>query len=521
MNRSFSSWLSAFFDDVGAFSSPESIAQANVILKELAERFDILKISDLLENVQPVFDSADEIICELLQKLDDFGLPNLSGFCGAPKGRSFRYYVDSAYSFFSYDAFMDPGKRKKASENLSAFRNDKAQTIVLEKLGLFQSEDEFWDTLADYIANNDKTNISLLKNCDFLFIWDTILKFRPPRETRGKLTVRKLSGAPLEVVLHALYLSLQKTDTTSINKILLTGKLFKHDYSTDGGTESIEAKEALTQLFGGIDKILEEHIQISRKREENKIEIESQLLHDEVAYSSAKTSEPFFQFQVTIEEEMQAQEFHFAMRLPDIHSYRLANSLLLLADNGLQERGLAWSSPIPVFHLNYYRELMAAKDEEEICRVLLHCINECRPGTVEFMENIYTKTWYDRPEALKLYLEKISVKYRDFIKDASKNGLYTALFNSAKPLIDAFHQATEAFISDENCARCQKLAAMLMRAFLIIDIKKNNIDTWAVEPFEKNGIVTILHPSMIEMLQAQAVFLLQSMSKSEILYRFR
>ena len=57
---------------------------------------------------------------------------------------------------------------------------------------------------------------------------------------------------------------------------------------------------------------------------------------------------------------------------------------------------------------------------------------------------------------------------------------------------------------------------MLMRSFLFVDDERAvaDIDTWGVEKFESSALVTILHPALVEMLQAQWVFLLDAFAKS-------
>ena len=116
---------------------------------------------------------------------------------------------------------------------------------------------------------------------------------------------------------------------------------------------------------------------------------------------------------------------------------------------------------------------MAAKDEEEICRILLHCINDCdsHPGVTPFMENLFTETWRtDHPDELKTDLEKIAFEYKQFIAEAKNSGFYTALNGKADALISAYHQAAEHFVKEEKYQKYQKYLELLMLSLLLSTI---------------------------------------------------
>lgn len=522
LKQSFAGWLEDFFNEHNLLFGPTEIEQADNILKELASRYDILKISAFLENASIDSASAQEAIRELLSQLSTFGLPNLSNCVYQTKRKeSFRFYASSAKDFFSYTAFLEPSKREDALKRIDKFISESQKDIQPEQITPFESEEEFFDALRLYIGKNDAASKKLLPQCDFVFIWDDVLKYRPKKEKNDKQTVKKLSGSPLEVFLHATYIALGKAYTRDITKISLVGKKFRHDCIADEENQSEKARQLLMQILGGLDGILKKYIQIYKNEDGDTVEIASALLNDTIAFESSKTGEPYFEFQITLtgqsKEDLEfTEDFRFALRLPEIHPYRLAADLITLAHKNITDHSADWLFPIPVFHLNYYQELMAAKDEEEIYRILLHCINDCdsHPGATPFMENLFTETWHTQhPDELKNDLEKIAFEYKQFISEAKNNGLYTALGNKAQALISAYHQAAEHFVKEEKYQKSTKLAAMLFRSFLIVGTHRNElIDTWGVQPYEKNAVITILHPSLIEMVQAQGVFLLKAFS---------
>lgn len=520
LKQSFAGWLDDFFNEHNIQFGEAELEQADNILKELSARYDILKISAFLENAEIDGTSAKEAIRELLAQLDSFGLPNLSNCVYQSKRKeSFRYYSGSAKDFFSYNSFLEPSKREDALKRIDKFISEAQKDIQPEQIASFESEEEFFDALKLYIAENDAGSKQLLNKCDFVFIWEDILKYKPKKEKTDKQTVKKLYGSPLEVFLHAIYIALGKAKTHNITKVVLTGKKFRHDCCADDMNQSKKAQQLLTQMLGGLDAFLEKHIQIFQNKDGDTTEISCELLNDTIAYESSKTGEPYFEFQVTLEQlssEDMDEDFNFALCLPEIHPYRLASDLITLAHKNIAEHNADWLYPIPVFHLNYYQELMAAKDEDEICRILLHCINDSdsHPGATPFMENLFTETWRTQhPDELKIDLEKIAFDYKQFISNAKNNGFYSALREKASALIDSYHQAAEHFVKEEKYQNSTKLAAMLFRAFLVIgDHRNQDIDIWGVRPYEKDAVITILHPSLIEMVHAQCVFLTRAFS---------
>ena len=516
MKKSFSAWIEQFFQDRNLLYFDEDIKRMDSILQELENHSDIMKISNWLETVEISSDAAEEAIPEMLTRLDGFGLPNLSRSINRGRSGKFKDYVANARDFFSYSVFMEPSKREDALKHINDYMANPNVSLNTEQMGpLFDSEEAFFDALKEYVSS--KTRADSLKQCDFVFIWEDILKYKPSMGKKERKTVKKLNGAPLEVFLHALLLSLSSPDLQicDIKSISFLGKKFKHDYFTDEISQSEDARNALVLLIGGVDAFLKGHIQI-RKQDtpEEFVEINSRLFNEEIMFESSKTAEPYFEFEIAIE----LQNNHgvridkYALKLPETHPYRLATKLLVLASKELDNPEHPF--PIPVFHLNYYRELMSAKDENEICNILLHCINEsgCRPGTTGFMENLFTKIRrLDHSDKLKTDLDNISSKYKDFVFAAVRSGLYSALETKADNLIGAFNTAADKIVEEPLFPTIKNSAAILFRAFLIIGEHKNeDIDVWGVKPYEKDAVVTILHPSLIEILKAQNVFLVDA-----------
>lgn len=517
LGSSFDNWIEKCFEDAGIDYNKEHLEHVNHILCELRERFDLYQISQLLEEIDFNAKDGRDAEKELLSKLQRFNLPNLKSLEFGQKRKTFRYYVNCANEFFSYEMFMDTGKRNKAIKNLNQFIETNRGIIPPDKYEpFFADEVDFLDALKNYIENN--VQYPQLLHCDFIYILDKILKCIPVKSDDPKITIKKLSGSPIEVILHAVWFALGKCESrNNIMNIKLIGKTFRHDYMAADGTTSDNnelAKTALARLLGGIDALCEAYIQLTPYDTGQELEIESRLLNDDISYNPSKTAEPYFEFHIVITNDNSDPEvFAFAWKLPENHPYRLADGLITLAFESYSYTTGMWM--LPAYQLAYYQELMAAKDEDEICRVLSHCINECRPGSGTFMNNLLLDVWQRANDPFAPYLHRVCTMYKDFIRDAHDNGLHAALkLGGAVDIFQAYKDAAEAFTKKDTSVKDSfKLASMLMRAFLVLsDKSRKDATKWTVAKHEPSGIVTILHPALLEMLQAQIAFLFSAFS---------
>lgn len=517
LDSSFSSWVEACFEKTGITYEQSNLDHLDTILGELRARFELYQISELLDEARFTTQDGAGAEKELLSQLHRFNLPNLGSFKFGQKRKTFRYYVDGATDFFSYSLFLDTGKRLKALKSLAEFVKANGGGIPQDKYDPFTDETSFLTSLKSYIENNVQN--PLLQHCDFVYIFDTILKFVPASEIKDKTTIKKLSGAPVEVILRALWFALGKCESRkSIKKVKITGQVFRHDYLVEESAIAADsndiARAALTRLLGGVDALCQQYIQLSPYTDGIDLTIESNLLNDALSFYPSKSSEPNFEFHVSIESDQPESEvFRFALKLPETHPYRLAEGLLALAVESYEKMQGTWV--LPAYHLAYYQELMIAKDEDEICRVLSHCVNECRPGDDAFMDNLFLDVWQKANDPFAHYLQKVCLAYREFIEDAHANGLYAALhLGETVEIFQAYKEAAEAFIKkDKSVKNSVKLASMLMRAFLVLpDKHKSDATRWTVAKHEPSAIVTVLHPALLEMLQAQVAFLFSAFS---------
>ena len=154
----------------------------------------------------------------------------------------------------------------------------------------------------------------------------------------------------------------------------------------------------------------------------------------------------------------------------------------------------------------YYDELMLAKDDEETRRVLLHCIHDEGDG----IYNLLQARDLDKTDSLLPRLQKLAFSYGCFLKRAHEDGLHMALLENWDDVRKAYEEACGAYLSEPACSS-SPLATLLFRSFLIVTRREGaEGDRWLWEPHESSGVVTVLHPALLEMLQAQIHYLLTS-----------
>jgi DNA phosphorothioation-dependent restriction protein DptH len=523
LSRSFGRWVRALFDGRIGYDDV-TVQHFDWILCSLVERglSDVLQISSFLEqldlsNVQDGHDAERT----LLANLGSFGLPQFRAFKFSTP-RAFNAYLDDAAAFFSYHSFLEDYARKKALKSIDDFveHNVLGDAFDPTERRSFTSDQQFIDALKHYVNTGDTKTQKLLLQCDFITIRDRILGFRAPKEPKPKKeTAQKLTGGPIEVVLTALWNTLgdfKRAATArgafahdALKNIAIESALFKHD--CDGATADdrrLRAVAYLARLVGGVDRFIETFIDTGRLSAEGRpVSIRSRLLHDGIDYQSARTGEPFLRFAVVLEGDQwdEAIVRQFIWRLPEVQPYRVADELLQWAADSFPR---ADGYILPVFHVPYYEELSLAKDDEETRRVLLQCIHdEGNRGT-----NLLRVHDLDQQDKLLPCLRKLAFEYDRFLQAASSRGIHAALLDAWDDLRKAYEHACDAYLSDADCAD-SPLAAMLFRAFLIIERRQPyESDAWIWNTFERSCLVTVLHPALLEMLQAHVLYLFTAFS---------
>ncbi|HQG14220.1 MAG TPA: hypothetical protein PLT05_07685, partial [bacterium] len=321
------------------------------------------------------------------------------------------------------------------------------------------------------------------------------------------------------MTLRNFYIEHEDKTEISIQSIEISPILFKHDVDSAGEESDVDgagdvaesteyARRYLTRLIGGVDDLLQKHVDI-KNADGNKITISSNLLSSEINCRYAKTAEPVLEFAVVISSEYGSLKRKYGWRLPEHHMYRLSIDLLRRARTAI--RALQETYKLPAYHISYFEELLQATADEEVRRILLHAIRD-EQESKGALTNLLSERWSKIDDPLSSELKLLAEKYDRFITAASQNGLFSTIFGAPEwqELRKAYEKSFAAALALSEISE-SSLIGMLTRAFLIVEPRPLNLDdTWHADVHERSGVATILHPSVVDMLEAQVIYLTRS-----------
>jgi len=536
MQGSFGSWVEEKLTSIGMHEyGPDDLSTIDRVIKPLftGGTGDLLQISEWLEGLDlSLAADVSDVPRRMLAQLQEFGLPVLSRFPLHQKRKQLGPYIHKAVEFFHYTLFLEARQRDKAIKAIDSLLNaisegnDPGVPFDDEEVcGPYDCGEDLLAGLRDFIENDGPCERDKLKQCDFVVIWDDILKFKDGVQKEKRESTRKLAGSPVEVLLNSVWMTLREfyiehkdKAEIAIQSIEISPVLFKHDVDgageedhEDAGSGDVAgnveyARRYLTRLIGGIDELLKKHINISNA-DGSEIAIFSDLLSPEINCRYAKTAEPVLEFEVIISSEHKPLKRKYGWRLPEHHMYRLSIDLLRRARQAIT--ALQEVHTLPVYHVSYFEELLQATADEEIRRVLLHAIRDERVSDGA-LTNLLSGEWSKVDDPLSPKLKSLAGKYDRFITAASSNGLFSTLFSTQPEwpeLRHAYKEAFETALALPDISQ-SSLTGMLTRAFLVVEARPPIYENrWHADAYERSGIATILHPSVVEMLEAQAVYL--------------
>ncbi len=487
----------------------------------------VLDISSFLEALDfSAAHNGHEAYITVLQGLSFFELPPMTGLAHKrPSNRNFNRYVGPAQEFFNYSMFIDETKRKNARKSIDAFRQDVANGMPdVSVLGPFETEenplDEFLNALEDYIDNRSEPASVKLAEVDFLYIYEKVLGCKPPPPSGGKDSTtprtRKLAGLPPEVFLHGLWLTLADFEKAkngvsidSVSAVALESIEFRHDYDAGGDGDHTElARLFMRRVLGGIDEFLEDQLRLGVGTDDAGITVTSRLEPDaddsRLSYRRYSAGEPYLKFEVSIFTRDNDKPFvrDFSWALQEYHQSRL---LIDLYDWAYSQCRIAGDG-LPVFAVPYMSETFMARDEETINHIIGRALQESR-RPVGDPYSVANLRQYEHTDKVLLLLGELSVCYQEFIEHVLECGFFNALHSKYYVLRDNYCNVLETYIETSNCSISGPL---LMKAFMLVSDNDSDMPALLRNDVLEGGIVTPLHPALLEMILYQHAFLCES-----------
>ncbi|HLW08111.1 MAG TPA: DUF87 domain-containing protein [Marinilabiliaceae bacterium] len=523
LKKSFIKWVEQSHQD---YLSPEDEKTELQLISDLLcvlyqnGLTDLVGISDYLGNRDYTgIMNGHEAYQSILDDLFYFNLPKLGSLSkNKGKGSSILSYVVAAQSFMNYSLFLKSDTRKKALERIQLFKDNGKDQLTEEYLGNYQNPDELLNDLLIYVGNQDKNALNRLIKADFPFIHDCILNYKTGSGQKKPKGLVKLYGVPPEVFLRAMVITLRDFLNKKGNiaiileepfTISIQSTLFKHDFDQDKEEneehEHISAKKFLRHILGGIDHFLEE--KLSGEVFQNKCEIKSCLSYHEqnkkLGFYSAKRSEPFFAFDVSILPQNGGPFTRsFKWVLPQYHASRVLGDLLDWAYEALTSGVIGNGEALPAFFVSYLPELFQAKDEEEVNRIITQGLQANDREVISLLNKNDPINNDERRMADSLFRE-----YQNFLQEYDQKGFFYAI-NKFTGFRKAYQELCEEYLKESNSSI---LGPFLLKAFMIVSLKQK-AENWRWSKYLQSAVVTPLHPSMLQMLIHQYKFLIDNFS---------
>lgn len=529
LRRSFKKWVEARFapvlDPSDHASAIDQIADALEALHAYGLA-DLAAISSYLEQLSLAdVGTGREAYRLVLSQLTAFELPPMPGLAAGDRRRALRSYLGPAQEFLNYGAFVDESARRRATRALSSFREEGPRELEEEALGGFQDRDQLLDSLQRYIDSGSEEDRKQLLTADFVFIHDQVLRHRP-RQPSGpsprRPSVSKLSGLAPEVFLQALWLTLggycEESRSSSfvpgehLRGITLRSRQFRHDYdpsredAAGGEGDSELAGAFLRKVLGGIDRLLEEHIELGGRWSREPIPLRSFLSPGEpgteLAYRKSSVAEPALRFEVVLECDDGPFSREFLWRLPQVHQSRLLVDLYDWALDAFRQGGNA----LPAYALPYLPQVFMARDEEEVSRLVGVAIGQkSRRQAIDLL----TAAGIAAQDPALTPLCNLSATFQAFLRQFERAGFYAALDSRYDELRQAYSQACQAILRHSAES---SLHALLIKAFLLVDSQSAREEPWKWQSYLPYAIATPLHPAVLDMIRHQHSFLCESFS---------
>lgn len=514
IGKNFKAWekfilQQASLDDIG---DGDSLCHILLLVNDLPGS-GLIALSNWLDSLQlKSCSSLVEIRGRMLSGLSHFNMPRFTSHEGQiKKAKKLSEYFACARDLFIFNN-VSSARRKSYSEALSkAYEKIQNGELELDSayLGIFASPEELIDALRSYIEDREYGKKSDLLSCDFPVIYEKLLNGK--RTTKPKTSISKLSGYPVNAILSAVWKLFQAfckerawQEKEVLKSISITGISYKYGYEDDidGSTATVAdlAKEDLRKLIGGIDEVITSRLRIPELED---FEVSCNIFKDIECHAKKKAASEL-QFRIQLVGSCNTtckQDFIWKISASD--DYRLAIELIGQCVREMPESGRY----LPFFHLRYYEELLASSSEEDSREILRHCLAETNGArTVNMCQGLQSS---GSPDALLTHMIGLGNIYRKFLKKVATDGLLSVFYAEGQDLWREL-QDTYAATCDKAAAmhmdESSNLCFMMMRAFLIIqDIRSEKREVW--DERESSGIVTILHPTLLEMFDAQMIYL--------------
>ena len=524
MKESFLTWINKFINsldlDNGMFSNNDKDNIEKVFFA-IYKNYDIKTLTDYLDII---IEKRENINFELpIYKILLKNLYLISSYsCDIPIDKDFenkfKNTIKLGEKLFFEEISQEPIITKNYIKKIDSFLNPQNKEEEDALLNLEENADSYYpsfDNSADFLnslkclVNCDcPENIKAkLRKCDLFYINKNIFKLRikKPKREVSLNKEKQVEGAPFEMVLGALwdmlsYVFFEKNlSKEEIRSIEISGLSLKHNISTVqinlNSCSTDNNKYVFDKVFrpvlGGLDEycynLIGDMFDTWHNDDIKFFTVDLSSHESYSSYVSSPTAIPLIKFKVTVNNFSRIYRWHLKPNNDISLSYQLASEI-----NKSIIKSYATNDFIPTFALKNYDSCFFMQNDEDFKDELDSAL---KSNLKDLVINLVDSEDYEDSELFQI--ENLSMAFKSFIKLFVEKGVYSALNSSCnRKYVTEYNNLLKELNNDNDVREIE--AEMFLKAFWII-----NGDEFIKTGNSSNGILTIIHPAMIEEVNAK------------------
>jgi DNA phosphorothioation-dependent restriction protein DptH len=539
MKNHFGSWINLMIDPNNFDNSPKEKIPLDNFLITLKKFTDLEKVSSWLMKIDLSDLSSYSMILNRLGQHTHQICSYWGNLIDQKSIKNAKKLLAESESILSRNRFLNDLNKSNAIRKLDkAIQDNEWDTYCKTKDSAIFFEPFQGDLLAAAITLRNFINdcsqegdFAKIASCDILHI-NKLLSISK-KEKKARETIRYFKGSPLEMLLSAIWSACcdfagatpDNTDSMDIKRILkieIIPQKYYHTHVSVGDEILTHAElaqiafEQLHKVIGGIDQLITTEVSNCFSEINENCSIISNLEDKEQYQIEPKTTgqmKLFFKIQI-----LDIQENNYSMnccwRVAENDIYRLSVQLVDLAFSEMSremQSGNRWAY-LPEFHLPHYEEFFSSVDSDDTNIILMQSLADI-PEKECFSSNLLDP-YYNSTEDLyvETTLKKVSILYFRCLEKIVEEGLYHLISNQTNlltELIAAYSEALKVYAENYSEWKSKRYYPQtLLSAFWICKPSNPNETLSHLE----SGLISILHPALMEMLMHQTVYLIGAFS---------
>ena len=432
--------------------------------------------------------------------------------------------LEAIDNFISHKSASTQAKQRDLLKKVGHMLDDEDFVLptVVGDTSPYKDLEDFRGTIDKFVKNNDIEAKTRLEQTDSTVI-ATVLRKAPRKKSptdpapEKAPKLHKVRGGLVEVLCESLWLSIR----TAVNKgkskqqpsktlVHLEGiEIIVTEFRHDLDSEEL-ARDLLIGYLGGLSEWFSQHAEITLPYDQEQAlenahswskRISPELHMQDIAYKGKSgSSDPYIGFHVRLVFESNSLsdiKTKFQWVFKDIHAERVRYSYARYLLECWPEQDKQGNPILPMLKLphNAMTAIYYAADEEEANRLLSNALTGLKVENL--MEDLNDFPFpFDLTEALRVFISN----YYEWLSGYVERGYFSAIQHYHH--IEKSYESLVEKLLDKNLNGSQDILPRFYKSFLLLQDECK-----AKDSFISSGVVTGLHPAVLEITTAREMFL--------------